>query len=38
MHLNKICDSCLTKLYANQNKHSDEMTPEWWRARAYGAN
>lgn len=36
--LNKVCDSCLTKLYANQHKHSPDMTPEWWRARAYGAN
>lgn len=37
-HLNKICDSCLTKIYANQNRHDETMTPAWWRARAYGAN
>lgn len=36
--LNKICDACLTKLYLNNKKNADGMTPEWWRARAYAVN
>lgn len=36
--LNKICDACLSKLYLNQKKYDEGMTPEWWRARAYAVN
>lgn len=36
--LNKICDACLTKLYASQHKFEKDFTPEWWRARAYNVN
>lgn len=36
--LNKLCDKCLSAIYLSQNKFNQDMTPEWWRARAYNAN
>jgi len=36
--LNKICDTCLTKIYASSKCYGKEFTPQFWRIKAYSCN
>ena len=36
--LNKVCDSCLTSIYACNSRASEGFDPVFWRKRAYTCN
>jgi len=36
--VNKLCDSCLTAVYASASRKTDGFCDIWWRQRAYSCN